>query len=285
VAGLVALGAVLFAAGALAVTALGRSSDSPQIVLDQSIGGVALGMTRAQVEALYGTPDSTLQITLRGGGTGLLARYTLHGGVLLVEYADDRVVSVETTSPFYKTQGGVGPGGSRGGIHGLREDFCSGGLWTGSAGMPPNAHVTVFSLSGEHVFSVTITELGYYDVCEQVPPEQEGPDPRAGNVALSVTVSPDGGGFVRSSPYAIDCPTACTQTFPRGSVVTLTATPTAGFTFAGWTGACSGTGDCALTLADAAAVTATFSGTFVPPTTTQATTTRTTTTVTTGGGS
>ncbi len=63
-------------------------------------------MTRAQVEALYGQPDSTLEIALRGGGTGILARYTVKGGLLLVEYAGDRVVSIETTSPFFETAAG-----------------------------------------------------------------------------------------------------------------------------------------------------------------------------------
>lgn len=286
IAGVLALGVVLFAAGALAVTALGRSSDSPLIVPDQSIGGIALGMTRAQVEALYGPPDSTLEITLQGGGTGILARYAVHGGLLLVEYAGDHVVSIETTSPFFKTEGGVGPGGSKGGLHGYREDFCSGGLWTGAAGMPPDAHVTIFALSGEHVYSVTITELGYYDVCAQAPPDQEGADPRLPSVTLSVSIDPNGGGWVRSSPYLIDCPSACSGSFARDSVVTLTATPTNGFTFIGWTGACGGSGACILTLGEDAAVTAVFSGQFVapPPTTTTKPKNTTTTTPTTTGG-
>jgi uncharacterized repeat protein (TIGR02543 family) len=261
----VAVGVLLAAAGVLAVGAFGRSADSSLIVPDTSIGDVALGMTRGQVEAAYGTPDSTLQIALRGGGVGVLARYLTHGGMLLVGYADDRVVSVETTSPFFKTRNGVGPGRSKSGLHGYREEYCSGGLWDGTADMPPDQHITVFALSGEQVFSVTITEYGYYDVCAHAPPEQEGADPREGNVSLSVTVSPDGAGFVRSAPYAIDCPSSCSTTFLRGTVVTLTATPTAGFTFDGWGGACSGTGGCTVTADEARSVTAHFSGAFEPP--------------------
>jgi hypothetical protein len=131
--------------------------------------------------------------------------------------------------------------------------------------MPPEAHVTIFSLSGEHVYGVTITELGYYDLCQGEGADQEPPDPRSPNVTLSVTISPDGAGWVRSSPYVIDCPTACSQTIDRDSILTLTATPTSGFTFTGWAGACTGTGACIVTLNDAAGVVANFSGKFEAP--------------------
>src|SRR4030095_5918505 len=43
--------------------------------------------------------------------------------------------------------------------------------------------------------------------------------------------------------------------------VTLTATPAAGSTFAGWSGACSGTGSCTVTMSAARSVTATFNAT------------------------
>lgn len=272
-----AVGVLLFAAGYLAVGALGRTADSSLIVPGRSIGGVALGMTRAQVEAQYGAPDSTLAITLRGGGTGLLATYHVHGGLLLVEYANDHVVSVETTARFYKTEGGAGPGASKGNVHGFHVDYCSGGLWDGTEETTPTTHVTVFTTSGDQIFSVTITEAGYYDDCRTVPVDQEGPDPRGGTAQLTVDVEPDGGGFVRSDPYAIDCPTSCSVPFGRGQTVTLTATPTSGYTFDGWSGACAGTGPCTLTLDDSKVVTANFSGTFVPPPSTTTTTQKTTT--------
>jgi hypothetical protein len=59
-AGVVVLFAMLAAGGFFAVGALGRqSADSPLIVIDQSIGGVAIGMSQSDVVALYGTPDTT----------------------------------------------------------------------------------------------------------------------------------------------------------------------------------------------------------------------------------
>jgi len=57
-----------------------------------------------------------------------------------------------------------------------------------------------------------------------------------------------GTGTITSSPAGISCGSACAADFPTGTVVTLTATPSAGGTFAGWSGACSGTGPCSLTI-------------------------------------
>ena len=46
-------------------------------------------------------------------------------------------------------------------------------------------------------------------------------------------------GTVTSDVAGINCGTACQVSYPKGTVVTLTATPPAGKTFAGWTGACT----------------------------------------------
>ena len=273
----VALLAALFAGGFFAVGAVGRVSvDSPLIVIDQSIGGVSIGMSQADVEALFGQPESTLEIALRGGGTGLLVRYRVHGGLLTVVYAGGRVVSVETDSSFYRTDGGIGPGTSKAGLHGFGEDFCSGGLWDGSGAIPPDGVVTIFQRNGDIVASVTITQLGYYDLCASVPADQEVPDPRPGSFVLSVQIDPDGAGWVRSTPYKIDCPTKCSESFDQDAIVTLEAHPTFGFTFDRWTGACSGSGPCVLAIDGAKEVVAHFSGGYLPtPTTEPETTTAT----------
>jgi len=58
--------------------------------------------------------------------------------------------------------------------------------------------------------------------------------------------------------------TGCSQTYAWKSAVTLTATPDAGNTFAGWSGACSGTATtCKVTMTQHRSVTATFSGSGV----------------------
>ncbi len=74
--------------------------------------------------------------------------------------------------------------------------------------------------------------------------------------ALTVTVNGSGG--VGSSPNGITCPSTCTAPFAQGQVVTLAATPTSGQVFTGWSGACTGTSTCTVTMNAAASVTATF---------------------------
>ncbi len=80
--------------------------------------------------------------------------------------------------------------------------------------------------------------------------------------SVTIITSGAGGGTVTSSPTGTSCGSGC-MSFPAGTVVTLTATPNAGSTFAGWSGACSGTGSCTVTVAAGSnsntAVTATFS--------------------------
>ena len=77
--------------------------------------------------------------------------------------------------------------------------------------------------------------------------------------ALTVAVADIARGRVTSNRPGIVCPTDCSQRFGQGSAVTLTATPAAGFAFAGWSGACTGAAPaCTVTMADARAVSAAF---------------------------
>ena len=76
--------------------------------------------------------------------------------------------------------------------------------------------------------------------------------------AVSVSRAGAGGGTVTSSPAGISCGAACTASYPHNTFVSLLATPAAGSTFTGWSGACSGTGSCDIVLTAAASVTATF---------------------------
>jgi hypothetical protein len=79
---------------------------------------------------------------------------------------------------------------------------------------------------------------------------------------LTVTKSGTGSGTVVSLPSGINCGSDCSEAFPSGTVVTLTATASAGSRFDGWSGGgCSGTGPCTLTGNTNVAVTATFSTT------------------------
>jgi hypothetical protein len=77
--------------------------------------------------------------------------------------------------------------------------------------------------------------------------------------ALTVTKDGTGRGTVTSSPAGIDCGSDCSESYDPGTVVTLAAAPAAGSTFTGWSGACTGTGACELTMDADRSVTASFS--------------------------
>ncbi len=75
--------------------------------------------------------------------------------------------------------------------------------------------------------------------------------------ALTTVIS--GNGSILSSPPGIGCGSDCTESYPAGTVVTLTATPAVGAAFTSWSGGgCSGTGPCVVTITAATTITATF---------------------------
>jgi hypothetical protein len=84
------------------------------------------------------------------------------------------------------------------------------------------------------------------------------PSPPPTQHALTVSRTGTGSGTVTSSPAGINCGSDCSQSYNSGTAVTLTASPAAGSTFAGWSGACSGTGPCNVTMSQARSATASF---------------------------
>jgi phospholipase C len=79
---------------------------------------------------------------------------------------------------------------------------------------------------------------------------------------LTVQLTGAGTGTVTSSPAGINCPTTCGAAFPPNTQITLSETPGATFTFAGWSGACTSTATtCSVTLSSGtASVMAAFGG-------------------------
>ncbi len=63
---------------------------------------------------------------------------------------------------------------------------------------------------------------------------------QAATFTVAVSRAGSGGGTVSSSPAGIYCSSDCTENYPSGTVITLTATPASGSVFAGW----SGSADC-----------------------------------------
>ncbi|MFB3819065.1 MAG: LamG-like jellyroll fold domain-containing protein [Candidatus Methylomirabilales bacterium] len=80
----------------------------------------------------------------------------------------------------------------------------------------------------------------------------------ASTAALTVSKGGPGSGTVTSSPAGITCGTDCSESYPTSASVRLTAAPAAGSVFAGWSGACTGTGTCTVSMGQARTATATF---------------------------
>ncbi len=76
--------------------------------------------------------------------------------------------------------------------------------------------------------------------------------------SLSIDRSGAGSGTVSSSPSGVNCGATCSHSFAYGTSVALTATPSVGSRFAGWSGSCSGTGVCKVTMSASRWVTANF---------------------------
>jgi hypothetical protein len=75
---------------------------------------------------------------------------------------------------------------------------------------------------------------------------------------LNLSFAGTGSGTVTSNPAGIATNTAVSHEFDFGTVVTLNAAAEQYSLFAGWTGACSGTGNCVVTMDGGKTVTATF---------------------------
>jgi len=80
----------------------------------------------------------------------------------------------------------------------------------------------------------------------------------ANSFLLTVQRAGNGAGTVTSSPAGINCGATCSSSFPNGATVTLKAKASSSSRFAGWSGVCTGTGDCVVHLTQATQVTAIF---------------------------
>jgi len=78
------------------------------------------------------------------------------------------------------------------------------------------------------------------------------------NYNLTVNRTGSGTGTVTSSQTGIACGIDCSEAYPSGSSITLNAAADPGSSFTGWSGDCSGTGSCVVSMTAARSVTATF---------------------------
>ena len=131
---------------------------------------------------------------------------------------------------------------------------CSPGPVTASGTGPP---ITVAGLANGTTFACSVVAANAVGSGPASAPVNV--TPQALVQTLTVAKSGAGSGTVSSSPAGIACGTTCAASFATGAAVTLSASAAAGSVFSGWSGACTGTGTCAVTMDSAKDVAAAFS--------------------------
>jgi hypothetical protein len=119
--------------------------------------------------------------------------------------------------------------------------FSPGGVISGT---PTNAGTSNFTVTVRDTLNLSDTQALSITI--------SAPQLAPGLLTLSVNTSGPGEGRVTSNPGGISCPSTCVASFPRGTTVTLTATPNQGSDFDEWQGGpCNNvSGTCQLTMND-----------------------------------
>jgi hypothetical protein len=110
--------------------------------------------------------------------------------------------------------------------------------------------VTISSITGDGTLGISIAGGSASDLAGNLAPAA-GPSTTfnvKSTYTLSVSKIGSDTGTVTSLPAGVSCGSTCTYDFTNGTTVTLTAAPMTPSTFEGWSGACSGTGPCIITM-------------------------------------
>jgi M6 family metalloprotease-like protein len=227
-------------------------------------GGVTTGVCLA---AYYGTPNVTLTATPAAGhtfggwsgacaGTGTCAVAMSEARSVTATFAPPGAAQHTVTLSASPAAGGTTSGGGT---------YAAGASVTVLA-TPANGYVfvnwtengTPISTSPSFSFSATASRVLVAHFTEVIP-----------DYVISVQGAGSGSGVITSSPAGISCTVsagavsgACNTAYAAGTAVTLTAAAAPGHVFTGWSGACSGTAACAVSMTQARSVTAGFAQQF-----------------------
>lgn len=144
-------------------------------------------------------------------------------------------------------------------LFGSDKPLLGGQVWLAKSDII-GVHSSVNASAKELVFRVPITAdmcgsflsfIALNDIGGIETPGYGGKAPLAcsgGPATYTLSVDPPTSGSVQSDPPGIDCGSDCSEPYPAGTVVSLTPTPDSGMVFDHWTGDCSGSGACTLTM-------------------------------------
>jgi len=167
----------------------------------------------------------------------------------------------QPSSPTYTISGTVGVVGATITYTGTTSGSTSSSGSTGTYSITVSSgwSGTVTPTLTGYTFSPTSTT--YTDVTSNQTTNYAAIATTSKNYTLTLLKSGTGTGTVTSSPSGNTCRSTCSSSYgsyASGTIVTLSETPDSNSSFLGWSGACSGTGLCSVTMSSAETVTATF---------------------------
>ena len=217
--------------------------------------GVTVGLTEANSLTSVvcpATPCSWTGTGFAGGDTLIWTSDTGNGGngPLTLTFAQ----GVSGAGAFIQADG---PGPFTAQIQAYNGVTLLGSFTVASDSKGDATYIGVIDQTGSNITSVTFSLTSCAGICTDFAVDTvaiaSGP-----SFPLTVSLAGTGSGTVSSSPAGINCPSVCSANFTSSQLVTLTAAANSGSTFAGWSGACSGTGTCSVSMTSSQAATATF---------------------------
>lgn len=203
---------------------------------------------------LTATPDSTSSFTGWGGACS-------GTGTCVLDMTSDKLVTASAKRFPLLTVGTSGTGGGNITSNPAGIDCPGSALCT--AYYPDGTQVTLTAVSNSvSVFTGWSGACSGKGTCTVTMNSDLSVTANFVTATLTVNLPGNGGGTVVSAPAGLNCTGApCTASFLPGTVVTLTATPNNTSAFTGWSGACSGSGTCTVTMSTDQTVSATFTST------------------------